>query len=291
MLVYRNIETKEILVRFLSTDGRAMPEVDDAFARKDGIKQMNLADQLASSEGTEAPQDAPLRLKFREVAKQAAASEKEVAPLAASVEELRHKVLRAEEKLDETDAGKDILREQLARLQKELDSKTDELRRHTNRMVQVYEHPVIFDQALVQCQSRLLVVSPWITDQAMDRPRLDKLRDLAKRGVEVLIGYGIGDEKEKRQVSGNALAELERLSQTYKNFHFVYLGDTHAKILIKDSDFVVTTSFNWMSFKGDRNKKFREEMGTLSHDPVYIEEWFQHYNARFGEIRIALRPQ
>ena len=118
----------------------------------------------------------------------------------------------------------------------------------------------------------------------MDRPRLDKLRDLAKRGVEVFIGYGIGDEKEKRQSSGDALTELERLSQTHKNFHFVYLGDTHAKILIKDSDFVVTTSFNWMSFKGDRNKKFREEMGTLSHDPVYIEKWFQHYTQRFNKV-------
>ena len=40
------------------------------------------------------------------------------------------------------------------------------------------------------------------------------------------------------------------------------LGDTHAKVLIKDTDWFVTTSFNWLSFKGDPRRTFREEWGT-----------------------------
>lgn len=36
----------------------------------------------------------------------------------------------------------------------------------------------------------------------------------------------------------------------YKNFHFVYVGNTHCKSLVCDDQFAVVTSFNWLSYKG-----------------------------------------
>jgi phosphatidylserine/phosphatidylglycerophosphate/cardiolipin synthase-like enzyme len=61
------------------------------------------------------------------------------------------------------------------------------------------------------------------------------------------------------------------------------LGDTHAKILISDAKFAVTTSFNWLSFKGDRDRTFRDERGTLVSDPQKIDELFDSYRSRFKD--------
>ncbi|MBD0394663.1 MAG: hypothetical protein ICV52_12615, partial [Microcoleus sp. C1-bin4] len=61
------------------------------------------------------------------------------------------------------------------------------------------------------------------------------------------------------------------------------LGDTHAKILISDVKFAVTTSFNWLSFKGDRDRTFRDERGTLVSDPQKIDELFDSYRSRFKD--------
>jgi len=59
------------------------------------------------------------------------------------------------------------------------------------------------------------------------------------------------------------------------------LGDTHAKILISDTKFAVVTSFNWLSFKGDPHRTFRDERGTLVSDPQKINELFNDLIERF----------
>jgi energy-coupling factor transporter ATP-binding protein EcfA2 len=56
---------------------------------------------------------------------------------------------------------------------------------------------------------------------------------------------------------------IETLASRYKNLHFVRLGNTHAKILIKDHEFAAITSFNWLSFGGDPNQAYRDEQGVL----------------------------
>jgi hypothetical protein len=48
-------------------------------------------------------------------------------------------------------------------------------------------------------------------------------------------------------------------------------GDTHAKVLIKDSDFSVVSSFNWLSFKGDPSRTFRDEQDLKVQDANFIE--------------------
>ena len=60
------------------------------------------------------------------------------------------------------------------------------------------------------------------------------------------------------------------------------LGDTHAKVLIKDSDFFVITSFNWLSFRGDPSKPFREEWGTMVRDPTLVDDFYSEIVKRFS---------
>jgi phosphatidylserine/phosphatidylglycerophosphate/cardiolipin synthase-like enzyme len=59
------------------------------------------------------------------------------------------------------------------------------------------------------------------------------------------------------------------------------LGDTHAKILISDRKFAISTSFNWLSFRGDRSRTFRDERGTIVYDAQKIDELFDSYMTRF----------
>jgi hypothetical protein len=49
----------------------------------------------------------------------------------------------------------------------------------------------------------------------------------------------------------------------------------------KDSEFFVVTSFNWLSFRGDPRRPFREEWGTLVRDPALVEEFYQEMLKRF----------
>ncbi|MHC5721195.1 MAG: phospholipase D-like domain-containing protein, partial [Nostoc sp.] len=94
--------------------------------------------------------------------------------------------------------------------------------------------------------------------------------------MQIFIGYGLGEKDEKRS-SADIQAEknLQKLASQYsKTFTLKRLGDTHAKILISDTKFAVATSFNWLSFKGERDRTFRDERGTLVSDSHKIDELF-----------------
>lgn len=140
-------------------------------------------------------------------------------------------------------------------------------------MVSVYEHPPLLDDALSTAQNRLVINSPWIKPDVVNKAFLEKLRDALGRGVLVYIAYGFGEQRP--QDRNWAVRELEKINHRYPNFHFSNVGNTHAKLLIKDSEFIVVSSFNWLSFKGDPNRTFREEYGIKYGDADFIENFFQ----------------
>src|SRR5208282_3921794 len=96
-------------------------------------------------------------------------------------------------------------------------------------------------------------------------------------------GYGISDD-ETQDLSANDQAardDLRQLAGKYSNFRFVRLGNTHAKVLIKDSEFVAVTSFNWLSFKGDPRRGFRDEQGVLIQESSLVDGKFEYLVRRF----------
>ena len=54
-------------------------------------------------------------------------------------------------------------------------------------------------------------------------------------------------------------------------------------MLLVDIDFVVQTSFNWLSFRGDPKKQFRDERGFLVKIPDMINQVFNEYLPRFTD--------
>jgi len=149
----------------------------------------------------------------------------------------------------------------------------------TFRPLPVHEHSEMLHDALMHAVNRVLIISPWITRAVVDEKFLRDLRDRLEEGVVVHIGYGIGQEPNR---DGVAESSLVALSKRYTNFTFTYLGNTHAKILIKDSDWYVITSFNWLSFRGDPNRTFREEWGMFVSDNDLVESFHKEIVGRFN---------
>jgi len=144
------------------------------------------------------------------------------------------------------------------------------------RAIQTYEHRVLLEDALASATRRLLIISPWIRSDVIDYQFLRSLRARLDSGVEVHVGWGISDgEDEKEQAPLKKLRELARGSSA---FTLRRLGNTHAKVLIWDDNLVVT-SFNWLSFRGDRKRGFRQEEGVLITAPQLVDPEYSKYHS------------
>jgi hypothetical protein len=133
----------------------------------------------------------------------------------------------------------------------------------------------------------MLVIAPWITAALVDAKFPGRLASLLKTNVKVYVCYGI-----KRQATENpdprdeaAKDRLGALARRFVNFIFKRLGNTHAKVLIKDDEFAAGSSFNWLSFKGDPDRTFRDEQGVLIQDSKLVDQKFEELVDRFTEIR------
>lgn len=143
-----------------------------------------------------------------------------------------------------------------------------------------HEHPGYLKKALMSAKKRLVIVSPWIRDSVIDWGFFSSLEALLRDGVEVHIGFGIanadGPKKnpanDKPDITPCAERDLNELAARFKNFHFVYVGNTHRKSLVCDDDFAVVTSFNWLSYKGDSKGKPRDERGHLYRKRHHVEK-------------------
>ncbi|MGW4891024.1 phospholipase D-like domain-containing protein [Kitasatospora sp. NPDC004240] len=151
------------------------------------------------------------------------------------------------------------------------------------RAIGVFEHPDILDEALTHARTRILIISPWIKKAIITTEFLGKLETRLNRGVKVNIAYGYEENDTKSDPI--AIRRLENLAARYPDkFEFSRLKSTHAKVLVFD-DVWVTTSFNWLSFKGDRNRTYRMEEGSLICDKKHADAKYQRYLDLIGQQR------
>lgn len=140
----------------------------------------------------------------------------------------------------------------------------------------VYDHPPLLEQAVGSAQHRVLIISPWIRANVVNEQFLQGLESALQRGVEVTIGFGLGrEDKGAGSRDIGAIGRLRDLAERYANFGLYRRGNTHAKVLIKDSEFFVTTSFNWLSFRGDPRQPFREEEGTYVGGEEIVDAYYE----------------
>lgn len=150
------------------------------------------------------------------------------------------------------------------------------------RSVSVFEHPDLLAEALESAQRRLLLIAPWVKNAVVTTEFLGKLEARLRAGVRITVAHGYGEDD--RGSDPQALRRLENLAKRHDRMHFVRLRNTHAKILIFD-DVWVSTSFNWLSFRGDADRTYRMEEGTLVSIPERVDREYDRYVALIEDQR------
>lgn len=298
MLVYRGSSNADLKVSFFSVYGRPLPEIDEAFAKNGGIQKLNLPRQIKESQEDWANlKDEPVvRAGIEADSRMTPEARRKVEVAAKESTLISSKISETETRLRDPESEDEaaLLKKEVQELKKQLAEAEKAQSQPEVRRLTVYEHPAVLDRALRDAKERMMLVSPWINDDVMTPRRIEEIHVLAARKVKVYIGYGIDETnhkrggKEKDPEDTNAYRDLKALTLRYPNLRLVRLGNTHAKMLLMDSEFVVVGSFNWMSFKGDKNRPFREEISFMSTNAKTVDQEFECFLERFESTE---RPQ
>ena len=165
------------------------------------------------------------------------------------------------------------LEEQIEALQKSKDVK--------EKMLNTYDHRPLLEDALDTAERYVVIISPWIKFSGFDYDLENKIKKALSRNVRVIIGYGIDKKTEHDK---NSLSRLLRIKngKMGSNLTLVDLSNTHEKVLLVDSKYVVITSFNWLSFKGDPSREFRQETGVYTESNQIINQTIISLEQRLG---------
>lgn len=276
-LVYRAADGGGFQVGF-AIDGRASQEHELAFARGGGVERQAIAEGLHRP--PVAPADGPMAERVAEFVEAAGAIRKEAMRITSSRAAADRAAVARVTAQDEVARGNAERLETEAR--KEITKAEASLQQLLVRPVPVYDHPGILEDAFETARQRVLVISPWIRRAVVDDTFLRRVEQACRRGVLVSIGFGLGDADEGEKAwDAEARRKLEAIAKRESRLQVKRLGNTHAKVLIKDAEFFVITSFNWLSFRGDPSKAFRDEWGTMVRDHAVVEEYYQEMMKRF----------
>jgi hypothetical protein len=278
-LVYEALGGLEVQVAF-AIDGRLSEEHERAFATAEGARKLGIIQALRA----EAAEDVAKEVLGEELVRRSSDAP-EVQALRQVSETLRVSIDEAQRRLSsaEQPSERDAALNQLQEAREKLTTAESALAEIPVRPLEVYEHPPLLREAFESANERVMVISPWIRAAVVDKAFLSRLEDTLKRGVSVFVGYGSGDDEKAFDRDKRAEKELMSLSTRHENFHLARFGDTHAKVLVVDEKFLVVSSFNWLSFKGDPERPFRDERGILVAIPETIQQVFESFVQRFED--------
>ena len=146
------------------------------------------------------------------------------------------------------------------------------------RLVKTEEHRPLLLEAARTATSNLTIVSAWINSKALDAELCEALAMAVRKGVTVRIAWGMGTrgrETQRNRLKGEtALGELKRRipGQDGKRL-IIKRTETHEKFIICDDRFCVSGSFNWLSYRGERDSEYRRETSLYSERREVIELW------------------
>jgi phosphatidylserine/phosphatidylglycerophosphate/cardiolipin synthase-like enzyme len=150
------------------------------------------------------------------------------------------------------------------------------------------EHRQQFLECLMDAQSRIIILSGWATDYAIDWEVRNLLKMALDRGVSVYIGYGYtksGEKRPEKSYEAKARESLENLQmlcaskKTNGSIEVRYFPN-HAKLLLCDSNYAIFGSFNWLSNKG---RSQNEEISVAVEDGALINREAKTIIRQFGE--------
>ena len=155
--------------------------------------------------------------------------------------------------------------------------------------ISTFEHKELIREALLTAELAVYIESPWIRRATMEY--FDAIKFfLEKKNTKLFITYGI-DSRPTNAPHRETFEALENLRAKYKDRFFLWHLPTHfqksfpnrhgshRKILIKDYEYYVKGSFNWLSYSGNETDSYAVEEGTQFFDNVksFWQKIFSEY--------------
>lgn len=154
----------------------------------------------------------------------------------------------------------------------------------------IWETKQKFIDALKSVNERILIESPWI--KRVTQEYIPLFQEILKAKKQLVILYGIS-EKDEHDIQ--TLDRVKELQQQYKdNFKLIHLPThfriiqskltgTHRKLVIKDNNFYIAGSFNFLSFGKNEKQQVANEESLLISKEVQ-KKWEQvskEYSIKF----------
>ena len=180
-------------------------------------------------------------------------------------------------RIAELEAESKCLTDRLYEQENQLKSLTD----GETRLVKTEEHRHLLLEAINRAKSELTLVSAWINSDALDNEIRRALARTINAGTKVRIAWGFGinggrgsEAARNRARGNNALNELRKLIRRDRRENLtVKLTQTHEKFIICDDLFCAFGSFNWLSYRGLRDRGYRRETSFYSERKGDINLW------------------
>ena len=188
--------------------------------------------------------------------------------------------------IDQLQRERDQVHTELLGQEREL----DKLGRGETRLVKTEEHRELLLRAIQQASTELILVSAWVNSRAFDKDLHDLVVAAINRGVLVRIAWGLGaggrsrEAYRNRKKGNDALEPLKkRIPRDNKARLVVKLAETHEKFIICDDQFCAWGSFNWLSYRGERDDGYRRETSFYSEREQDVALWKENAITLFGD--------
>ena len=133
-------------------------------------------------------------------------------------------------------------------------------------------------EAIRSASNRVLLMSGWASEYVIDETFIDLCVAKLSNGVKLHFGFGYNSSSAKRmpQWEKRGRAQMEKLmikaldNGCDENL-YVYEFNNHYKSLVKDSEFFVTGSINWLSNRQGKNfeRAWKTEISALADREFY----------------------
>lgn len=131
----------------------------------------------------------------------------------------------------------------------------------------VWEVQAKFIETIKEAKSRILIESPWVGRAVIKH--LESIESALNRKVQVIILYGVSYNDDHHD---EAVAMLEELQRKHKDHLYLVhlpshfeengvagLNGTHRKLIIKDNDYYILGSYNFLSFNKELGQQVANE--------------------------------
>ena len=148
-----------------------------------------------------------------------------------------------------------------------------------------WQHRKKLIESLKTAKHTLVILSGWATSYGINDEFRRLIKDCLIRGVHVYIGYGYRSSRENtppKEFEKQALETLNKLQdwvttkRSSDNLHIFDFAN-HSKFLIKDDEYAIAGSFNWLSNIGSSRN---QERSWIVYDKEFIlaerEEVIRH---------------